>query len=776
VYVARLIPGINKEVHQAVVRKRRRSATVLAVLTAALIALLAIPAFASALATYKVENNGDGSTKALCEAHITNECTLRGALEAAEADPGFDIIEFAIAVFNGQVGEDEIAVGATPLPTITQPLLMAGHPCEYPLLGYSAPCVGVTAHTGEAALKVESSGVSIEEVAFGGGKYGIEVVAPSTAFSARSDWFGMKLDGTANAISEVGIRIGPGADEATIGGAQPSERNVFTHSAAGLEIESGSDAQILGNYFGVDPQGKGPPTLGNGIGIFEGAEHNEIGGVLTSAEAATPVCDGACNVIATETGAGIYISGRADETAEPTTVRGNLLGLEADGVTPIGPEGNFYGVVVQSTAPCGAGPSNVTVGGTAPTEANFIVGGNLGIYTEGAENFTAAGNAIGIDAEGEPSESPEGAGIAVCASGVTRTGHVIGNRMDLGPDAIGIESSWGRAEILGNSINGSYKGILLNAESEGHGDVVTGNTITAPDTVGIEVENDSNVVAGNTITKAGNNGIVIVTDADHNRIGGDAAGEANTIVETAGSAPEDGAITMFGRESGRNEFAANLGIANPGAFIKLLPHGGQERPNGGIQPPAFASVEQSSASGTADANATVRIFSKASAEAGELGALLAVVTADATGAWKATYGTVPVGTLIAATQTSNAGTAEAGTSVVGAPSAATADTKVTEPEHATPGPAPANPNPPKPKPKVKILSGPKKSATSTTAKFKFKAEPSAEAKFECKLDRSKWAKCKSPKTYKKLKPGKHTFQVRAVANGAAAKFKFTVKT
>ena len=33
--------------------------------------------------------------------------------------------------------------------------------------------------------------------------------------------------------------------------------------------------------------------------------------------------------------------------------------------------------------------------------------------------------------------------------------------------------------------------------------------------------------------------------------------------------------------------------------------------------------------------------------------------------------------------------------------------------------------------------------------------------FLCKLDKSKFAKCKSPKTYKNLKPGKHKFEVKA---------------
>jgi hypothetical protein len=46
--------------------------------------------------------------------------------------------------------------------------------------------------------------------------------------------------------------------------------------------------------------------------------------------------------------------------------------------------------------------------------------------------------------------------------------------------------------------------------------------------------------------------------------------------------------------------------------------------------------------------------------------------------------------------------------------------------------------------------------------------------------RQEVAKCKSPKTYKGLKPGRHTFQVRASVPGAPAskpaKLQFTVKS
>ena len=59
---------------------------------------------------------------------------------------------------------------------------------------------------------------------------------------------------------------------------------------------------------------------------------------------------------------------------------------------------------------------------------------------------------------------------------------------------------------------------------------------------------------------------------------------------------------------------------------------------------------------------------------------------------------------------------------------------------------------------------PPKTTHSRVAKFSFRAS-SAGAKFSCKLDGKPKAACKSPKTYKKLKPGKHTFKVWASADG-----------
>ncbi len=68
-------------------------------------------------------------------------------------------------------------------------------------------------------------------------------------------------------------------------------------------------------------------------------------------------------------------------------------------------------------------------------------------------------------------------------------------------------------------------------------------------------------------------------------------------------------------------------------------------------------------------------------------------------------------------------------------------------------------------PNTKIKS-PHINTHERTATFKFGA--SGAASFMCKLDRGKWAKCRSPKTYKHLRKGKHTFEVEAVGSGGEA--------
>jgi hypothetical protein len=81
-------------------------------------------------------------------------------------------------------------------------------------------------------------------------------------------------------------------------------------------------------------------------------------------------------------------------------------------------------------------------------------------------------------------------------------------------------------------------------------------------------------------------------------------------------------------------------------------------------------------------------------------------------------------------------------------------------------------------PIAKIDKAPKKTVKTkkkkTTLTFSFSAD-TAGATFECKLDKGAFAPCTSPASYK-VKPGSHTFSVRALNSaGAGPEVSATVK-
>ncbi len=83
------------------------------------------------------------------------------------------------------------------------------------------------------------------------------------------------------------------------------------------------------------------------------------------------------------------------------------------------------------------------------------------------------------------------------------------------------------------------------------------------------------------------------------------------------------------------------------------------------------------------------------------------------------------------------------------------------------------------KPNTKLTGTPRRSTKSRLATLRF-ISTEASSTFKCKLDKGRWTACKSPKSYKRLKKGKHTFQVVATdpagnADGSPARRIWTVK-
>ena len=734
------------------VPRRTVSLSVLALLAAA---VLAMPAGAAG-ATFTVDSVADeadaGGINGVCLS-AGLKCTLRAAIEESNASTSVkDTVKFA-TTFNGQLA-DTIAIALGEI-QITDEVTVDGDngvPCTTDA-AVAGPCVGVS---GSFGLDVLSEDVEIKGLAITGAGIGIAVLNESTGFTATNNWLGVKLDGSAGA-NTTGIFIDPGSNFASIGGMNAAERNVFANNGAeGLDIEGASESVVRGNYFGVAPNGTTAAPNSKNIevtdstagGGFE-AEGNQIGRTIDGPELATGACDGGCNVIAGATSAGIDLHGNTGgneaPATGPTTVHGNYVGLTAAGTAVVA--NATFGIL-------SGGSDGTTIGGPENGDANFIAGGGTGIYHENGEGFAAAGNAIGAGPTGADLASP-GLGMFVfClnnANPVAVAGNVI--HMDGG---IGIEERFGGADITDNFIEGGQHGILTFADpGAAGGNLIEDNVIGESTLSGIQIENDLNEVVGNSIYESGGSGIQVKNQAalvitTENTIGGDTASDENNIRESGGDAIEI-VDTSGAPEDSQNEVARNKGEENGGLFIDLV-----GTANAGILPPTFATATVSGASGSAKPGATVRVFRKASAEAGELQSFLAAAVADGSGKWKVTYpASIPAGTRVAATQTSPAG----GTSEL-----ATA-TSTTPPSGNTPPLCPAAGCGPQergdPPPETTILKGPKGKVAARNAKFKF-ASSDPGSTFECKLDRKPFRKCKSPKKYKNLKPGRHVFRVRAI--------------
>lgn len=501
-------------------------------------------------------------------------------------------------------------------------------------------------------------------------------------------------------------------------------------------------------------------------------------GTVVGEGALTAACDGGCNVISGATFTGVDLEGNGAGQNEapasgPTTVQGNYVGLNASGT----------GVLANATHGIFSGEAeSVTIGREeegSDAQANYFAGGGTAIYHSDGKGFAARGNILGSSPTGADL-TPPGLGVFVYClelgtggvDPVTVDGNVF--RMEGGT---GIESVFGNVDITANFIEGAEVGIYTSGDPPGAGDLIEGNVIGESPVNGILIENDFNLVLDNAIYDSGAAGIRIrdpiafpILSSTGNQIGGSSAAEENTIRESGGDAIEIVDVSASEDEGSQNGVGRNKGDENGGLFIDLV-----GKANAGILPPSFASLQQSSASGGGvEPFATIRVFRKAEAIPGEIASTLAETTADAGGNWKATYSSVPVGTLVAATQTSP----EGGTSEL-AIEAASADP---DDDGGAGGGGSADPKPTAttgdPAPQTTIRKGPKRKTTSTTAKFKFTSSEKGST-FQCKLDKKPWRRCKSPKTYKGLKPGKHVFKVRAIGkNGKVdqtpAKRKFTV--
>ncbi|HEX8071742.1 MAG TPA: FG-GAP-like repeat-containing protein [Pyrinomonadaceae bacterium] len=323
----------------------------------------------------------------------------------------------------------------------------------------------------------------------------------------------IELNGAGAGANADGLRLA--ANNSTVRGLV-----INRFSRNGVALVGGDGNTVSGNFIGTDPTGM--TDLGNGaagvVGEFgSNADNNLVGGTTAAAR----------NLISGNNGDGVEFN-----FAAGNVVRGNFIGLAADGTTARGNSG--AGVTV------GAFTSGHLIGGDDAADGatdgtvlarNYIAGnGGAGIFNGGAGsgNCTIRGNYVGTDATGTLARANLGGITTNIANGTTVGGASAGaGNLISGNNGDGVS--------IGNTSNFIVKGNLIGTKADGTS--ALGNT---------------------------GRGVYYFAGSFNTQLGGAAAGEANTVAFNGGDGVQidDGTGNTVSANSihSNGTTAAHLGI------------------------------------------------------------------------------------------------------------------------------------------------------------------------------------------------------------------------
>jgi CSLREA domain-containing protein len=461
--------------------------------------------------------------------HCAGVCTLRAAIQEANASMGADAITFNIS------GAGPHTIQPTsPLPTITGLVTLDGTTDPdgggmINLDGSQADVAhGLVISAGSSVIRgLAISGFHLQFIDRDGGT-GIRITTAGGNI-IEGNYIGLDATGAPVANLGNGIEIIDSPNN-LIGGTTAAARNVislngffsFTHGGVFISGSSASGNRVQGNYIGTDAAGAlARPNKEDGVHI-SGAPNNTIGGttagarnVISGNEEGDPFFD--C-------GAGVVIA-----QAMGTLVQGNYLGTDANGTTALGngADGVFVG-----------GSSN-TIGGTTAGARNVISGNRLAgveLHDPGASLNLVQGNYIGTNAAGTAALG-NGNGVYVLAANNTVGGKALGAGNVISGNILNGVAIAGHT-VTGNRIEGNYIGTdptgSMALGNAAHG-VVIGvfasgvGIIGAPDnTIGGTTPGTRNIISGNALNGVEINGATSTgNQVQGNYIGTDVTGTAD---------------------------------------------------------------------------------------------------------------------------------------------------------------------------------------------------------------------------------------------------------
>ena len=436
-----------------------------------------LPQLQSGGTTFTVTVTSDGGDanvgNGIC-ADSNGDCTLRAAIEEADATTATDTIAFHIP----GSGPHTIQPGSE-LPVINETVIIDGS-TEPDFSG--TPIIeldGTNAGAGAEGLDIDAANSIIRGLVINRfDDDGIDIDSGPTGILIQGNYIGTNITGTvALGNSNDGIDI-DGSGSHTIGGTAADAGNVISGNGGhGIKLaDDATDSNVIqGNLIGTDVNGT--VDLGNSYkGIFiKNGDNNTIGGTAT----------GAGNLISGNGHDGIEL----EAGASGNVVQGNKIGTDINGTADLG--NGDRGIELDDA------PDN-TIGGTATGAGNLISGNSddgIGLKDPTSTGNLIQGNYIGTNITGTAALGNSGDGIYVFD--------------DAGDNTIG-----GTAAGAGNLISGNTDdGIDLDPGTTDM--VIQGNKIGTNATATAALSNDDEgVTLGN---------------ADDNLIGGNSPAEGNTI-------------------------------------------------------------------------------------------------------------------------------------------------------------------------------------------------------------------------------------------------------
>jgi CSLREA domain-containing protein len=571
-----------------------------------------------------VVNSTNDFDDGTCDA---THCSLREAINAANASSGPDTITFAIDASGTQTIQP-----SSPLPAVTDSVVINGWSQGGP--SYTGPPLieldGSSIDGSGTGLLITGSGITVRGLAinrFNGP--GIDISGDGAKGNfLEGNYVGTNAGGTAGAGNfGSGIQITGGASNNTIGGTDGAMRNVVSgNTGHGILLHGVTDNTVQGNYAGTSADGlEAIPNGIDGIAV-DGGANNTIGGTAA----------GAGNLASGNTNQGISIFGVDFDSTTDNVVRGNMVGTNANGTLAIGNGLTNGGDGVRML-----NAINTTVIG------NLISGNPNGVRINGGYSSTDHGT-------GSPGNIVQGNYIGTDVTGATAVPNTTGILIE---DQAGANTIGGTSAGQGNVISGNTtNGVALN---EGTGIVIQGNNI------GVNASGSAlaNLVHG--IRLGALVGVEFLTSATNTQVGGTVAAAGNVIANNgqAGVAVVSGTgNSILGNSINANgALGIDLGANGVTANDASDSDGG---PNGFQNFPIITDARGDGLSGTlqSTANATFRLefYSNVACDAsgnGEGKTFLGAtnVTTDGTGNGSFSFPTpIVVGQYATATATDSA--------------------------------------------------------------------------------------------------------------------------